>query len=287
MKRFKIVHKTQYDFPQPVQLLPHTLRVRPREGHDSRIESSKLTISPEASIRWHRDVEENSIAIASFKQQTKKLTIESEIIIQKFDTNPHDFLIADYAVNYPFSYTSEDIASLTPYMVDTQNSNSELVNWVQHALPQSADFQSNNAQTFALLVQLNQTIFKTFTYAVREEEGVQTPSQTFTACSGSCRDFANLFLQATQYLGFASRFVSGYVYAGSNPISGATHAWTEVFIPGAGWKGFDPTLGIIVGAEHIATAVARLPELVPPVSGSYYGNPDADLTVDVWVTEMG
>lgn len=279
MKRFKIIHRTRYEFPESVQLMPHTLRIRPREGHDLRIETSRLDISPNASLRWHRDVEENSIAIARFDGYANALDIESEILIQKFDLNPHDFLIADYAVSYPFSYKREDIASLSPYLERSNAVDPVFINWLNGILA-----KGDSAQTFALLLHINQSIFQSFTYAQREEEGVQSPEHTVIQCSGSCRDFANLFLQAAQHLGFAARFISGYVYAGSSVISGATHAWAEVFLPGAGWKGFDPTLGTVVGAEHIATAIARKPELVPPVSGSYFGSSKAEMNVDVWVS---
>ena len=115
---------------------------------------------------------------------------------------------------------------------------------------------------------------------------MQSAEQTLTYGSGSCRDFTNLFMVAAQKLGFATRFVSGYVYPNSTyDLSGSTHAWAEVFIPGAGWKGFDPTNGGIVGDQHIAVSVARLPESVPPVAGSYLGTPESKMKVDVQVTD--
>jgi len=138
-----------------------------------------------------------------------------------------------------------------------------------------------------LLERLAIHIQQTLTYRVREEPGVQTPTDTLFRGTGSCRDFANLFMAAARYLGFAARFVSGYLHAEPSAFNyGATHAWAEVFLPGAGWKGFDPTLGIIVGTDHIAVAVARQPEAVPPVAGSFVGPPSSNLDVGVWVTEL-
>jgi transglutaminase-like putative cysteine protease len=282
MKRYKIFHHTNYDFSGAVQLLPHTLRLRPREGHELRIESSTLEISPEASLRWHRDVEGNSVATATFNGWTQRLTVKSEIYIQQYDQAPHDFLVADYAVNYPFCYAVDDIVQLAPYMKQIGNTpNSVLENWVARLWQ-----PDETIQTFALLLRLNQRIFQSIVYGRREEEGVQTPQQTLSKRSGSCRDSASLFISAARQLGFAARFVSGYIYSEVSPIqSGSTHAWAEVFIPGAGWKGFDPTIGNIVGAEHIAVAVARLPESVPPIAGSFHGPPGANMTVNVQVTE--
>ena len=117
--------------------------------------------------------------------------------------------------------------------------------------------------------------------------GVQTPTETLLYGTGSCRDSAYLFMEAARRLGFASRFVSGYLHSPPSSANfGATHAWAEVFLPGAGWKGFDPTIGEVVGTNHIAVAVARMPESVPPVAGSFVGPPGASLDVGVWVSEL-
>lgn len=283
MKRYKIVHQTMYKYSGWVQLYPHTLRLRPREGHELRIESSKLDISPVATLRWHRDVEGNSVSIATFDGKTEDLTVKSEIVIQKFDLYPHDFLVADYAVDYPFNYLEEDRILLSPYLMGTQDSQSKmLADWVNLVWK-----QGEKIQTFALLLRLNQRIFQSLTYRRREEEGVQSAEQTLSCGSGSCRDSASLFMAAAQRLGFAARFVSGYIFSEAvNNQSGSTHAWAEVLIPGAGWKGFDPTIGSIVGADHIAVAVARLPESVPPIAGDFFGAPGSSMTVNVWVTEV-
>lgn len=287
MNRYKIVHQTDYDFSAVVQLLPHTLRLRPREGHELRIESLILNISPAATLRWHRDVEGNSVAAATFSTGTQHLTVKSEVIIQKYDQAPHDFLVADYAVNYPFRYNLEDTTLLAPYMNPVQYSEiPALSNWMSHLWQ-----RNDNIQTFALLLQLNQLIYQSMNYRRREEEWVQTAEQTLLWGSGSCRDFACLFITAARQLGFAARFVSGYLYSDHISCqfgqSGSTHAWAEVFIPGAGWKGFDPTIGNIVGAEHIPVAVVRLPQSVPPIAGSFHGPAGTNMVVNVWVTEIG
>ena len=281
LKRFKIIHITRYNFSANVDLYPHTFRLRPREGHDLRIESSKLEIFPSAIVRWHRDVEDNSIAIASFKDKSNTLTIESEILIQKYDINPMDFLVSEHALYYPFIYQADETISLTPYLLNTEKLSGNLIGWTEGIWD-----NNEKIQTFTLLNRINQRIFQTLKYVKREEEGVQSADWTVANCSGSCRDFANLFMAIAQRLGLAARFVSGYIFSGGSPIeSQSTHAWAEVFIPGAGWKGFDPTFGTVAGAQHIATAVARRPELIPPISGSFYGNARSSMAVEVWVTE--
>lgn len=283
MQRYKILHRTYYNYSDAVRLEPHTLRLRPREGHELRIESSTLKITPRANLRWHRDVEDNSVAIATFDSFTSQLLIESEIVIQHFNQAPLDFLVADYAMNYPFAYEPEDWIVLSPYMNVSEHAAGDLLaEWI-------ANFWQTGEwlQTYVLLQRLGVHIQQTLSYRLREEPGVQSISETLSRGSGSCRDYAYLFMEAARHLGLAARFVSGYLYsAPSDTDYGATHAWAEVFLPGAGWTGFDPTIGTLVGTDHIAVAVAKLPESVPPVSGSFVGPPGATLNVGVWVSEL-
>jgi transglutaminase-like putative cysteine protease len=283
MQRYKILHRTYYNFSAAVRLEPHALRLRPREGHELRIESSALDITPPATLRWHRDVEDNSVAIATFDSDADQLSIESQVIIQQYNQAPLDFLVADYAVDYPFDYTPEDKVVLSPYMnVAEQTATGAVTEWVARLWS-----SGERVQTYALLQRLSAHIHQTLSYQVREETGVQKPAETLSRGIGSCRDFACLFMDAARRLGLAARFVSGYLHAPPSTVDfGATHAWAEVYLPGAGWKGFDPTLGEIAGTGHIAVAVARLPESVPPVSGSFVGPPGASLNVGVWVTEL-
>ena len=283
MQRYKILHRTYYDFSGPVWFEPHALRVRPREGHELRIESSTLEITPPATLRWHRDVEDNSVAIATFDTPASQLVIESEVILQQYDEAPLDFLVADYATDYPFAYTPEDWGVLAPYTnLAEATASDRLSEWVAN-LWQSGE----RLQTYALLQRICVHIHQTLAYQLREEPGVQTAAETLSRGTGSCRDFANLFMDAARHLGLAARFVSGYLHAAPSTVNfGSTHAWAEVYLPGAGWKGFDPTIGEIVGTGHFAVAVARLPESVPPIAGSFVGPPGANLSVGVWVTEL-
>ncbi len=283
MQRYRILHRTDSNFPAEVRLEPHALRLRPREGHELRIESSSLTIKPPATLRWHRDVEDNSVAIATFDAPASQLLIESEVIIQQSNPAPLDFLIDDDAVDYPFVYPADDKAVLAPYMETARGADAgALVEWLV-----TVSKPGEQIQTYVLLERLCVQIQQQLTYQAREAPGVQTAAQTLGLGTGSCRDFACLFMETLRHLGFAARFVSGYLQVPPSTADfGATHAWAEVYLPGAGWKGFDPTLGGLAGAKHIAVAVARLPESVPPVAGAYLGPPGATLDVGVWVSPV-
>ncbi|BBO81840.1 transglutaminase [Desulfosarcina ovata subsp. sediminis] len=283
MQRYNILHRTYYNFSGLVSLGPHTLRLRPREDHDLRIESSTLTITPPASLLWHRDVEGNSVAVATFGLPTNQLVVESEVVINQYNETPLEFLVADYAINWPFTYQSDDTLLLGPYMAIQENGNrTQLDEWILNFCQ-----PGERIETYTLLNRVCTYIYQTLNYQIREEPGLQTAEQTIAYGTGSCRDFAVLFMEAMKSLGIASRFVSGYLHAKpSTDNFGATHAWAEVYLPGAGWKGFDPTIGKIVGTDHIAVAVARLPETISPISGSFFGAQGAKLDVGVWVTKI-
>ena len=283
MQRYKILHRTYYNFSAPVRLEPHQLRLRPREGHQLRVESMNLKVTPRATIRWHRDAEDNAVAIAIFHSLASQVLIESEVVIQQYNQAPLDFLVADYALDYPFDYAPEDRGVLAPYILPGRRSAGKaLGDWVN-----SMREPARPIQTYALLERLNRTIRQTLSYQIREQPGVQSAAKTLSCGTGSCRDFANLFMEAARQLGLASRFVSGYLHAPlCTATPGATHAWAEIYLPGAGWTGFDPSIGEVVGTDHIAVAVARFPESVPPVAGAFIGRAEASLDVGVWVSEV-
>jgi transglutaminase-like putative cysteine protease len=284
MQRYQILHRTYYNFAHSVRLGPHALLLRPRENHELRVESAVLDTTPPASLRWHRDVEDNSVAIATFDLSARQLLIESKVVVQQHNHAPLDFLVADHATQYPFAYQPEEASVLSPYINVTApaSEQAQLAQWVANIWRPGEPIQ-----TYALLQRLASHIQQTLSYQLREEPGVQTVASTLSRGTGSCRDSAFLFMEAARSLGLAARFVSGYLNAPPTTINfGATHAWAEVFLPGAGWKGFDPSIGKIVGADHIAVAVARLPESVPPVAGTFIGPPEASLNVGVWVTPL-
>lgn len=268
MHRYQILHRTEYRYSEPVHLGTHTLHLRPREGHDLRIEASTIEIQPQAFLRWHRDVEDNCIAIATFDSPCQRLLMTSRLVVQQYDQQPLNFLVEDYAVQFPFVYDLDDRPILRAYLLaEPASADGRLAEWT------ASVWQPGEAiESYALLRRLNRAIHAQMAYQRREEPGVQAPSDTLRRQSGSCRDLAFLFMEVAKRLGFAARFVSGYSYS-PVPVAagGSTHAWAEVFLPGAGWKGFDPTRGDIVGGAYIPVAVARIPHTVPPIAGSFQG----------------
>jgi transglutaminase-like putative cysteine protease len=183
MQRYKIIHRTYYNYSAPVTLGSHSLLLRPREDYELRIESFTLTIVPDATLLWHRDVEGNSVAIASFKFPTSQLLIESEVIIQQYNEFPLDFVVSDYALRYPFIYQGEDNILLSEYRALPDLATLNVVNkWI-------AGFwqTGEKIQTYTLLKRIAEHIYQTLTYRVREEPGVQSAIQTLTYSSGSCR----------------------------------------------------------------------------------------------------
>ena len=285
MRRLKITHLTEYQFVNTVTLLPHRLLLRPREGPEVLIESSSLTISPVHTVKWHRDVLDNAAAVVDFQEATRLLSIRSEVVIQHYVENPFDFLIEDYAVNYPFHYVPMDRVDLIPFLQPVYPRDEDAIrNWLE-----LLGLRQPVMQTYALLDQINKAIASRFTYFAREEPGVQTPGQTLAWGQGSCRDFATLFVETCRYLGLASRFISGYTHTpATEHWSATTHAWAEAYLPGAGWKGFDPTNGEVAGSLHIPVAVSRHPEVVPPVAGSFIGPSGSlpKLIVDVRIVAL-
>ncbi|HET6148919.1 MAG TPA: transglutaminase family protein [Polyangia bacterium] len=281
MRQLHIDHVTEYRFGAVVTPLPHRLRLRPRENHNLRIVDSKLEISPAYGIRWQRDVLDNSVAVITFADRADRLRIESTVLIEHYEEAPLDFLVEDFAVRYPFQYQAHDVLDLAPFCTPTwPGDHAEVMSWLG-----GFSLGTSPIETFLLLDRLNHAIRDRFRYQVREQPGVQSPRTTLTNGSGSCRDLAAFFMESCRHLGLASRFVTGYNLSYADVGNGSTHAWAEVYLPGPGWKGFDPTAGVVAGSSHIAVAVAHHPETVPPVAGSFLGprgiRPQMHVTVGV------
>ncbi len=236
-----------------------------------------------ACLRWHRDVEDNCLAVAIFKGTAERLLIESAMTILQYDHEPLDFLVEDAAVDYPFHYASGDRPILDAYTSSyAADPTGLLPQWTAKVWSPGEAIQS-----YALLKRLNLAIHQHVAYRQRTEPGVQAAAETLACAHGSCRDMAFLFMEAARSLNFASRFVSGYSFTSLPPQeAGSTHAWAEVFLPGAGWKGFDPTQGVIVGDAHVPVSVGRMPDSVPPIAGTFSGGSQLMMDANVWISEL-
>jgi transglutaminase-like putative cysteine protease len=278
MRRIQIQHSTAYRYREPVTLLEHRLLLRPREGHDIRIESSRLDITPAYHIIWRRDIYGNSVGHVSFDAATDRLVVTSDVVVQHYEDQPLDFVIDETAEHLPFRYDPMEQVDLMPYqLAGYPQDNSVLAEWVGKLWR-----RGEIVATRELLDRLNHAVVADIEYAKREEPGVQPPVLTLTRGKGSCRDSANLFIEACRYCGLAARFVSGYLLSSASVQDyGTTHAWSEIYLPGSGWVGYDSTSGQPTGPDHIAVAVNRRPDAVPPISGAFIGPRDAKPVMEV------
>jgi transglutaminase-like putative cysteine protease len=277
-KRVCITHHTVYHYLVPVKFSPHCARLRPREGHDLHIATSRLEIEPQADVRWVRDIYGNSLAIITFAEPAQKLSVFSEIEVDLYEDAPIECLIDPLAQSYPFQYDATEQVEIIPYRLPSYPHDGPAVQ--QWLLDLYRPGQLIN--TSDLLSKLNTYIFESFQYQYRAEHGVQLPCQTLACRSGSCRDYAVLMMEAARHWGFAARFVTGYIQMDEGQ-HGATHAWTEIYLPGAGWRGYDPTNNKLAGSEHISVAVAREQEKASPLSGYWEGPSDAFDRIEVSV----
>ncbi|MGB5202016.1 MAG: transglutaminase family protein [Sedimenticolaceae bacterium] len=285
MQRIKITHGTRYLYPEKVRFLEHKLHLRPREGHDIRIESSGLRITPDYRISWQRDVYGNSVAIVTFEGMHQSLELVSTVVVEHYEGPVASLALAAQARQFPFAYDPMEQIDLVPYQTVVFGADrAHVKGWIQDIWQ-----PGSITNTMDFLDALNQRIASEITYIVRDEPGVQSPARTMSRGKGSCRDVATLFIEACRSCGLASRFVSGYLVSSAAVEDLATtHAWAEVYLPGTGWRGFDSTGGQLVGGDHIAVAVHRHPEAIPPVSGSFIGpaEPKPKMEVQVQVQRL-
>jgi transglutaminase-like putative cysteine protease len=290
MPLLTIRHVTEYSFQQPVSFGEHRLMMRPRESFDQRLIEARLDITPEpAEFRWLHDVFGNSVAVALFEGRADILRVESEVTLNHAPLGEGQVDVETYARLFPFTYSSEDIPDLLRSIERQHLDPGRVVdNWARAFV-----HNDGTTGTVALLSEMALTIKRDFTYVARHEKGTQSPVDTLEKRSGTCRDFAVLMIEAVRALGFAARFVSGYVYNPSRTEGllggGNTHAWVRIFLPGSGWVEFDPTNGIIGNRGLVRVAVARDPYQAVPMWGTWHGRPSSYLgmTVDVEVTSVG
>ena len=282
----RIRHRTIYRYRKPVSLRPHRLMLRPRESRELRLRSLDLSVEPSAAVTWAQEVTGNLVATATFHGMSESLVINSVAEVELDAVQWPIFEITANAVFYPFRYTDDELKDLGA-LAEPQPSDPTglLSEWVR------AFVRSHPTDTLSLLKDINNGVQAWVEYEGRDDEGTQSPVRTLNRRRGSCRDLAVLFVEAVRTLGFGARIVSGYLHNPSQDIvgsqgAGTTHAWAEVYVPGAGWITFDPTNRSVGGANLIPVAVGRDIHQVMPVTGSFVGMNDAleDMSVEVSVS---
>ncbi len=290
---FDITHTTHYRYAQTVVLGEHRVLFRPRDSHDLRVLATDMQVTPApVDIRLIQDVYSNSVALVQPQSPATELKVVCSFSVEHTGTRALDFPMSPHAQSFPFLYDPEErlalVHYLSPYYDDP---NGSLRAWANQFVGQDGLTGARE-----LLVDMTQFIRNSMQYRARYDQGVQTPYDTLAWQSGTCRDFATLMIEAIRQLGYAARFVSGYLYTPwldsadqAGVCAGATHAWVQVYLPGAGWIPFDPTNNLIGGTDLIRVGVARHATLASPVSGSWHGFPGdfLGMEVDVQVHKRG
>ena len=266
-------HVTHYRYDRRVALSAHVVRLRPAPHSRTRILSYSLRIVPARHfINWQQDPQSNYLARVVFPERTEELRIEVDLIAEMAVLNPFDFFLEPHAAQFPFAYTAEERSELAPYLVKAPAG--ALFTAYLASIPRSS------VATADFLVDLNGRLARDVRYLIRLEPGVQTPEETLANASGSCRDTGWLLVQLLRHLGLAARFASGYLIqlaadqksldgpSGASADFADLHAWCEVYLPGAGWIGLDPTSGLLAGEGHIPLACTPEPSSAAPVSGT-------------------
>jgi transglutaminase-like putative cysteine protease len=287
MRLLSVRHATTYRYARPVAFGRHRLMLRPRDSHDLRLVAAELTLSPPGQVRWMHDVFGNSVALVDFSAPAPTLSIVSTLKLERWGIEGPAFPLAPEAEFFPFVYSSSDRIDLGRLLEQHYpDPAGVLARWAEGFVT------SRPMRTLELLQTMNAALAPHIVYAERHEPGTQAPAETLARKTGACRDFAMTFIEAARYLGFGARFVSGYLYdpaldkGSATPAVAATHAWAEVYLPGAGWIEYDPTDVLIAGETLIRVAVTRDPSQAIPISGSYHGAPAdfLDMKVEVTVT---
>jgi transglutaminase-like putative cysteine protease len=292
----EVEHDTSYRYAQPVEFSKHRMMFRPRAAHDIRVLNASLEVLPVARQQWIHDVFSNSVALVEPLAAADELRFTARFTIEHFGVRNLDLEVDPEARDYPFQYSAEDRLDLASFLPLQYPEDAPVVSeWVKQFLPARGIIHSRD-----LLRNIAEGIRADLSYLSREAMGTQRPAETLSLKSGTCRDYALLMIEAARGLGFAARFVSGYLYDpsldGPPPMelgsalqqgarqvesfdggdvlqgAGATHAWLHVYLPGAGWVPFDPTNSIFGGTDLIRVAYTRTPEQTAPVSGGWMGS---------------
>jgi uncharacterized protein (DUF2126 family) len=288
--RVALHHRTSYAYSRPVQLAPQVVRLRPAPHCRTPVLSYSLKVAPEKHfINWQQDPHGNFLARLVFPERTRELCVTVDLVAEMTVINPFAFFLQDEAIEYPFRYEDAVRTDLLPYL-ETQPRLARLGEFL-------AGIPRKSKKTVDFLVDLNQYVHQAVQYLIRMEPGVQTCEETLALRSGSCRDSAWLMVQVLRNLGLAARFVSGYLIQlkpDLKPLDGPPgpgsdftdlHAWAEVYLPGAGWVGLDPTSGLLAGEGHLPLAATPNPDSAAPISGCV--DPcDVDFSFQMSVTRV-
>lgn len=262
--RIRIRYSTSYRYEAEVGFSRHIFRLFPRQDQFVAVRALDFHASPDADVQHRRDLFDNSVAHCIYRERSHELAATLHLDLELREKNAFHFLLDPHAVEFPFQYEPRERAALEPYL--RAEGGAELPFWKAPSTPQP---------TVSALVGLNNALHEHLRYERREEGAALSPAETLAAGAGACRDFALLLAETLRAHGVAARFASGYLceFGKKERVAeGALHAWTEAYLPGAGWVGFDPTNGVLCTENHITAAVGLIPHDVSPISGTYYSD---------------
>ncbi|MGH7791193.1 MAG: transglutaminase family protein [Thermodesulfobacteriota bacterium] len=278
---FKIQHRTHYKYGRPVSFKPHFLRFRPRDDSFQKLLDFNISISPEPKgISEHVDLDGNTIYQVWFNGSSQELVIQSTALIKTKNRNPFNYLVhPERALILPMEYPKDIDDFIKPYTAHITNS-MEVLRFAEGMACEVGH------QTIPFLIHLTQEINHKFRNEYREFGEPYPPQKTLVEKRGSCRDLVVLFIETCRMLGLAARFVSGYYFDKLHTEKLDLHSWAEVYVPGGGWRGFDPSTGLATADRHIAVSASSIPRLSAPVTGTYLGETDSTLTTDITISAL-
>ena len=261
-----IRYQTTYSYDWPVSFSPHDVRLFPRHDRFSRVRKLDFKTNPATNVRFARDVFDNTVASCFFPEASAELHLQLVLDLEIDEKDPFHFILENSSVELPFDYDPAIVSVLAPYRERRTSDVLKVPGWT----PPTVDEKHN---TVAALADLNRLLHESLGYERREQGAARLPAETLRAGSGACRDIAVLLAELLREMGLAARLVSGYLRESDSETrraEGSLHAWTEVFLPGAGWVGLDATNGIFCNHNFISAAVGLTPADITPISGSYF-----------------
>jgi transglutaminase-like putative cysteine protease len=290
VRRFRIRHITKYQYAQPIERSVHRLHLRPIYDWKQRVLDYKMTFQPEAVGVEYEDAFGNFTSRHESTQPYSEMTITSEATVELLDVDPFAFANLPIRPTFPVSWMPWDYKMLSPYLTPIELPETQLAEIYDYAM---AFVQRNNNDLMETLFDINLTFFREYVYAPGATNLLTTPYDVMVNKRGVCQDFANLFICMARLMGLPARYVCGYVYTGNHldeqwaqNTADATHAWVQLYIPNVGWKGFDPTNGILPSTEHVRLAVGRHYRDTAPVAGTLYTMAQESMTTAVEMVDL-
>jgi transglutaminase-like putative cysteine protease len=281
--RYQIDHTTHYAYPQAVSLQPHVVRLRPRSDGCQTLHSFDIAVTPAPKQQAQIiDLDGNSLIKLWFESTpTESLVIQTVSDVETYRVNPFDYFLEPWVIGLPIDYPASLLAQLQPYLLGQQTGYMSSIDPIAGQFAQDLWFKANG-DPVTFLTFLNQQIYQDCQYVIRETGAPLPAGITWKQRSGSCRDFAVLFVEVCRAVGLAARFVSGYQEGDPDQSDRHLHAWAEVYMPGGGWRGYDPTQGLAVSDRHVALVASASSQYTAPVNGSFTpGGVPSSITYDL------